>query len=356
MKRILLLLEHRENSCLLSAWLAVHYQVLSPHFVSTEEPHALVSPDESFDLCILDGSALDHFWEWVQARKASEQPVFLPFLLVTSHPEVTMVTRHLWQNIDELITKPIEKVELRARVEILLRSRQLTVTLKTANKQLQREIDQRKRVEEQIKAGLEEKEVLLKEIHHRVKNNLQVVSSLLNLQSKHIQDQESLKIFKESQNRINSMKLLHEKLYQSENLANINFNQYISNLAVDLLNSYQVKPGAVTLKSRSDEVYLKTDVAVPCGLIINELVTNSLKHAFPVGERGEIYTGIYVNDDNNLELFVRDDGVGFPKDLDFRNTKSLGLQLVNTLASQLRGTVEFAHRNGTEFKIIFPNK
>lgn len=146
MSRILLFLEQKENRRLLSEWLGIHYQVLLSDF-EVRKGHAVPLLDEPFDLCILDGLALNHLWEWVRARKKAEQPVFLPFLLITLRPDVTMITRHLWQSIDELVTKPIEKVELQARVEILLRSRQLSVQLKAANQDLQSEITHRQQVE-----------------------------------------------------------------------------------------------------------------------------------------------------------------------------------------------------------------
>jgi len=132
MSRILLFLQHKENRRLLSEWLEMHYEVLLSE-PGVRAGHAVPLLDEPFDLCILDGSSLDHLWEWVQAKKKAEQPVFLPFLLLTFRPDVKMITRHLWQSVDELVTKPIEKVELQARVEILLRSRQMSLELKTAN-------------------------------------------------------------------------------------------------------------------------------------------------------------------------------------------------------------------------------
>lgn len=216
------------------------------------------------------------------------------------------------------------------------------------------DISDRKQAEEQIKASLAEKEVLLKEIHHRVKNNLQVVRSLLNLQSRYIQDQASLKIFKDSQDRIGSMALIHEKLYQSEDLARIGFDEYVRDLATNLFRSYNVRSGSVILKLSLDKVSLRIDLAVPCGFIVNELVTNSLRHAFPAGETGEICIGIHLSDLNEFVLSISDNGIGFPKDLDFQNTQSLGLKLVNTLAKQLKGTVKLNRQGGTEFTLTFP--
>ncbi|MEE9401297.1 MAG: histidine kinase dimerization/phosphoacceptor domain -containing protein, partial [Dehalococcoidia bacterium] len=219
------------------------------------------------------------------------------------------------------------------------------------------DITERKQAEEEIKASLKEKELLLKEIHHRVKNNLQVVSSLLYLQSEHIKDEQSLATIAESQNRIKSMALVHEQLYQSEGLARVDFAEYIRNLATYLLRSYGVNPDAITLKIDADDVSLDIDTAIPCGLIINELVSNSLKHAFPAGKaRGdresEIRIGLRAHD-NKLTLVVSDNGVGLPGDLDFRNTESLGLHLVNTLTRQVEGTIELDRSGGTAFQITF---
>jgi len=216
------------------------------------------------------------------------------------------------------------------------------------------DITERKQTEEQIKAALKEKEVLLKEIHHRVKNNLQVISSLLNLQSRSLQDKQYLEIFKDSQDRIKAMALIHEKLYQAKDLARINFAGYIRDLAASLFRSYKGTSAAITLQIHIDDVLLSIDAAVPCGLIINELVSNALKHAFPTGHKGEIYIGLSSNTEQKLMLIVSDNGAGFPKNLDFQNTESLGLQLVNTLAAQLRGRVELNSNGGTEFKITFP--
>lgn len=259
--------------------------------------------------------------------------------------------------------------------EVVERTRDLTL----ANEQLQREVTERTKAEEQIKASLKEKEVLLKEIHHRVKNNLQVISSLLSLQSGYIKDKEFFEMFVESQNRVRSMALIHEKLYQSRDLARIDFAEYIRNLTGHLLDSYRGRTGAIDLKIHVEEVSLGIDKAIPCGLIINELVSNSLKHAFPMyaktdlsplsdrlhecdllSSRGEIQVELApdmqkdeLETRSRFTLIVRDNGVGFPKDLDFRNTRSLGLQLVTTLTDQLKGTITLNNRNGTEFKITF---
>lgn len=230
----------------------------------------------------------------------------------------------------------------------------------------QREITERKRVEEQLQTSLREKEVLLKEIHHRVKNNLQVVSSLLKLQSEQVQDKQTFEMFRESQNRVKSMALFHENLYQSRDLAKIDFAEYIRRIAAYLFRSYGVNPDAITLKIDIEGASVGIDTAMLCGVIINELVSNSLKHAFPTltgqagkarGERseskGEIRIALCSDTDNQFTLIVSDNGVGLPKDLDFRNTKSLGLQLVNMLTRQLEGTIELDVSDGTAFKITF---
>ena len=216
-----------------------------------------------------------------------------------------------------------------------------------------RDISERKCTEDEIKASLKAKEVLLKEVHHRVKNNLQIISSLLNLQLGYIKDKGALELFKESRNRIKSMAFIHEELYRSKQLSNVNFTEYIRNLAATLFRSYGVDPNTVALKIEADDVLLGVDAAIPCGLIVNELVSNALKHAFPEGRKGEIRIGFRRQNDNGFALTVCDNGIGFPKDVDFRNTGSLGLQIVCTLTDQMHGIIELRGVGGTEFRIMF---
>jgi len=233
-------------------------------------------------------------------------------------------------------------------------AQQAAIALENARlyEQAQQEIAERKRVEEQIRASLREKEVLLKEIHHRVKNNLQVISSLLYLQSKNVQDQQSLEILQDSQNRIRSMALVHERLYQSQDLARVDFAEYVRGLANQLFRFYGVNTNVIQLKINMDKVFLGVDTAIPCGLMINELVSNSLKHAFPDGREREVRIELGL-DDGQCTLMVSDNGVGFPQDVDFRDMGSLGLQLVDTLVNQLEGTIELDRSGGTAFKIGF---
>lgn len=222
---------------------------------------------------------------------------------------------------------------------------------------LERRFEERKKMEKQINASLREKELLLREIHHRVKNNMQIISSLLSLQSEYCKDSQAMEMFEESQNRIKSMALIHEKIYQSKNLSRINFNSYIESLANDLFISYRISSKKVVLKKNIKGILLGIDTAIPCGLIINELISNSLKHAFPDGKEGEItisFNKVSDRDQNEYELIVKDDGVGIAKKIDYKNTETLGLQLVTTLAEgQLHGTIALNRDKGTMFNIRF---
>jgi PAS domain S-box-containing protein len=201
-------------------------------------------------------------------------------------------------------------------------------------------ITERKLAEEKIRDSLAEKEILLKEVHHRVKNNMQIISSLLELQLDSIPDERSRACLRESQNRIRSMALIHERLYQSKNFSSIDLGEYISDLSHFLFNSYMVETERVSLNLNAGNIYLDINRAVPCGLIINELISNSLKHGFPHGRSGEISVRVSSNG-RCITLQVADTGVGMPAGLDFSNTETLGLQLVNLLARQLRGSVSF---------------
>ncbi len=219
---------------------------------------------------------------------------------------------------------------------------------------LEQSMHKRHLVEEQIKESLKEKEVLLREIHHRVKNNMQVITSLLRLQYTRIKDKQDLAIFEESQNRIYSMALVHDKLYQSKNLANIEFKEYVDDLIRNLFTLYRINTNKISLKIEMENVLLEIDLAIPCGLIINELVTNSLKHAFPQDKKGGIRIALCSVNEKKYELIVSDDGIGMPEDLDFFNTESFGLHLVKMLAKgQLEGKVELSRTEGTEYHIHF---
>jgi len=215
------------------------------------------------------------------------------------------------------------------------------------------DITETKRAEERISAALAEKEILLREVHHRVKNNLQVISALLDLQSDYIRDEQSLGFFRESRDRIKTMALVHERLYNSHDMSSIDFGEYIRNLVDHLSLSYVDDPDRISVMLDVADLSLGIDEAIPCGLIINELVSNSLKHAFPVGVKGEIRVDCQVGNDGFIALGIRDNGVGLPDGLDFRNTESLGLQIVNLLAKQLRGTIEQRNQNGACYSLRF---
>jgi two-component sensor histidine kinase len=215
------------------------------------------------------------------------------------------------------------------------------------------DITEQKQAEENMRASLREKEVLLKEIHHRVKNNLQIISSLLSMQSRRVKDAHILDVLKESQNRVQTMALIHDRIYRSADLSRVDLRDYITRLVNELYISYGVDPGRVRLHTDLEEVQMGIETAIPCGFIINELVSNCLKHAFPSGKRGHLRISLSSGTGNTIRLTVSDDGVGLPRGFDFTKTESLGLQLVCGLVTQLRGTIELGKDAGTEFRIEF---
>jgi two-component sensor histidine kinase/HAMP domain-containing protein len=214
------------------------------------------------------------------------------------------------------------------------------------------DITERKQAEAEVLRSLKEKEVMLQEIHHRVKNNLQVILSLLSLQAEGIADRPVRAMFEESRNRIKSMALVHEKLYESKDMAHVDFKTYLQGLVSGIANTY--KRDDVVCSVEMEPVALNVNVGIPCGLIVNELVSNSLKYAFPEGKKGTIKVGINKNTDSAYVLTVADNGIGFPEETDFRNTSSLGLLLVNVLTRQILGTIELSREEGTRFSITFP--
>jgi PAS domain S-box-containing protein len=218
------------------------------------------------------------------------------------------------------------------------------------------DITERKEAEERLKSSIREKETLLKEIHHRVKNNLQIITSLLSLQSRNLNNDDLLKYFNEAESRIRSMSLVHEKLYQSETFGNIDFSIYIFELADSIISGYSSDADAIGLKIDAQDLHLTIDQAIPCGLIITELLTNAIKYAFPPGWEGtrKIVISLKEKPRGMAELVIGDNGVGLPSSLDAAKSGTLGLSLVPLLAKQIDGELEIDRSGGTFFKIVFP--
>lgn len=226
--------------------------------------------------------------------------------------------------------------------------------LRTVNIALSSEIGDRRKAEANLLKSLTEKETLLKEVHHRVKNNLQVISSLLHLQSTRLPDRETAGAFKDSINRIKSMAAIHETLYRSIDIARVNFDNYVKSLAGILYESYGIGIGRVSLNTDVQNISFEIDTAVPVGLVINELVSNALKHAFPDNRKGSIMISLRKTDGGHYELSVSDDGVGLPNEFDLDKSASLGMHLIHNLVKgQLQGNLEIKRDGGTTFKITF---
>jgi PAS domain S-box-containing protein len=218
------------------------------------------------------------------------------------------------------------------------------------------DITEQKQAENELKNSLKEKEILLKEVHHRVKNNMAVISSLLNLQAEKFEDPSVLNAFRDSQHRIRSMALVHEKLYQAKDLSKIEFSQYIKDLSQQVSRSIEFKGARISVKVKADNIKLGIDTAIPCGLIINELLTNAFKYAFPNNWTGRIHIRMQLTEDIYYKLIISDNGVGLPGYIDVQNPSTFGLNLVYLLTQQLEGKVEAQREKGTSFIITFPIK
>ncbi len=233
--------------------------------------------------------------------------------------------------------------------KVLVRTEELNKT----NESLVAEIALRNKAENEIVTSLREKEMLLKEIHHRVKNNMQVISSLLFMQAKAQKDETIKEILKESQDRIKSIALVHEKLYQSTDLQRIDYTDYLRKITDHLFESYNVDPNLITLNLNAEKAVLHIDKAVPCSLIINEMISNSLKHAFPGGRKGTITIDFKKGVDNYI-INYSDDGIGIPEGITFERKESLGMQLIKGLTKQIDGSIVLDRTAGTKYTITFP--
>jgi two-component sensor histidine kinase/CheY-like chemotaxis protein len=263
----------------------------------------------------------------------------IPVLMITGHDDVASINRAYEVGATDFISKPINWLILKQRLRYMLRASQVLEELWESQARLVN--------------SLHEKDILLKEVHHRVKNNIQIISSLLNLQSRYIKDREAQEIIRDSRNRIESMALIHEKLYRSKDLEKIDMESYISELTSYLFNSYSKNRGQIDCKIHIGAVELGIDTAIPLSLMINELVVNSLKHAFPDAGAGEIVIELQRIDNRKLKLIFADNGGGFPPTINFPHAQSLGLQLIQSLAEQLIGNIELkTNSQGTTFNII----
>lgn len=216
------------------------------------------------------------------------------------------------------------------------------------------DLSERKQNEARISDALHEKELLLEEVHHRVKNNLQVIHSLLDLQMLKINDPDLVNVLRNSQNRIRSMSMIHQTLYQSHDFARVDFRQFLGELLPSLMDSYGMVAGHVAIHVESSQVKLPINEAIPCGLIVNELVSNALKHGFPAQRRGAIRVELAQEGDGSVRLSISNDGVAIPDDLNLQRTGSLGLQLVQLLTRQLQGTLDVQRANPTRFTVRIP--
>jgi len=258
--------------------------------------------------------------------------------------QVSMVMENIRQSEELQQTYDILEERVKGRTLELLKSNAL----------LREEIEKRIRAEIEIKKSLQEKEILLKEVQHRVKNNLQVISSMLDLQTDYVKDSGVLKLFVEAQKRVKSMALVHERMYQSEVLTDLDFTQYIENLGNYIFKIYGVNTKRISMKIDINEANIDFNRAIQLGLIVNELISNSLKHAFPDNLAGQVNVKL-DSEDEYFILTTSDNGIGLPKKFRLRQTKSLGLQLVQALTNQLKGSIKIDRRKGTRFRIKFPN-
>ena len=279
----------------------------------------------------------------------------VPIIIIASSEDEKLALQAVEKGAQDYLFKGQIDVNLLNRaIGCAIERKRLEMELKKINIKLQQEIIEHKKTQKELKDSLREKLILLKEIHHRVRNNLQFVCSLLFLQKKYTNDKKNSRIFEDFLDRIKSMALVHEKLLESKSLVNINFAEYIKNLADTLFKKFGISD-KIALFIDVEELIFGIESAVPCGLVLNELISNSLKHAFPGGRKGEIHLNLFKDKDidDRITLMVNDNGLGFPKGLDFRNTESLGLKLINFLVLQLNGTIELDQSEGTTFTISF---
>jgi two-component system response regulator len=313
-----------------------------PYLVPSGEEAISRAGETHADLVLMD-IMLEGEMDGIEAANQINKDYGIPVIYLTAYRNEEILERAKVTEPYAYIIKPFEERELRTNVEIVLNrhraeKERIELTEVTAKNEF-------------LKQSLKDQEILLREIHHRVNNNMQIISSLLSLQSTQVKDERDLDLFIDSLNRVKSMAKVHERLYQSHDLSSIKFAEYGASMLTDLFSSHRTSPG-IRLKVDIEDVSFNMETAIPVGLIINELVSNSLKYAFPDDE-GEISVSLLHYNDNKFLLTIADNGIGIPEDVDFKNTESLGFRLTNNLTQQLEGDIILDRSNGTKFKIIF---
>ncbi len=298
--------------------------------------------------------------------KGNEKTRDIPVIFITALDKDFDEEKGLAMGAVDYITKPVRLPIVKSRVnthlQLKLHRDQLerlveerTGELEKANRELAVENVERRRAESQVRRSLEEKEVLLKEIHHRVKNNLQIISSMLSLQERFIQNDKDLALYVDSRNRIRAMALVHEKLYAADDFSRIHFADHIRRLVFELKQVFGIQQDSIIINEKVDDVFLDVATAIPCSQIVNELISNSIKHAFPDGSEGQIDVVFTMDNNNECTLVVRDNGVGPPDGFSYPGSNSIGLGLVNAFVQQLNGTIEMKAEGGLEFIVSFIN-
>lgn len=298
--------------------------------------------------------------------KGNEKTRDIPVIFITALDKDFDEEKGLTMGAVDYITKPVRLPIVKSRVnthlQLKLHRDQLerlveerTGELEKANRELAVENVERRRAESQVRRSLEEKEVLLKEIHHRVKNNLQIISSMLSLQERFIQNDKDLALYVDSRNRIRAMALVHEKLYAADDFSRIHFADHIRRLVFELKQVFGIRQDSIIINEKVDDVFLDVATAIPCSQIVNELISNSIKHAFPGGSKGRIDVVFEIDNKNKCTLAVRDNGVGPPDGFSYPGSNSIGLGLVNAFVQQLNGTIEMKAEGGLEFIVSFIN-
>jgi two-component sensor histidine kinase len=329
-KRILVVDDEERNLLLMRAMLqSLGYECEC----ASDGPEALAKLSTDVDLVLLDVMmpGTDGFEVLARIR---ENPEFmdLPVIMVTILSSKEHRLQAVETGANDFISKPVNIAELRARLKSLLKI---------------------KEAQDQIKASLKEKETLLNELHHRVKNNLATVAGMLRIQARRIDSPEMTEILEDLAWKVASMGLIHERLYQAPDLSSVNAGDYLKDLAVRLFKAHGSVGSGVTLKTGMEAIIINPDTAVPLGQIMTELMSNCLKHAFCDTDTGILEVALAHRNDDTCELIVRDNGVGIPDDVNIDNPDTLGLRLVRSLVSQLRGRIEIGCSDGTCARVIF---